>query len=191
MRKHLLLPALMCLFTAAFSQEPPDVVITASKQTTKELTPQQVIDSLKKRFPNAKSVQYFQTPQSSLKAGWTIDEEDNLDLGDDLDTYTISFKRSDFQYYALFDAHGNLLMMKYEEYDTKLPQAVRDTIAKMLGASHVNYKLVSKTHYKKENKQKKKEFYEVIIVSKTDKNDQRTFIVSPTGEIMKEKDKKL
>src|SRR5688572_417636 len=119
MRKHLLIPALMCFFTAAFSQEPPDVVITASKQTTKELTPQQVIDSLKKRFPNAKSVQYFQTPQSRLKSGWTIDEEDNLNLGDDLDTYTISFKRSDFQYYALFDAQGNLLMMKYEEYDTK------------------------------------------------------------------------
>jgi hypothetical protein len=190
MKKHFLLPAFLCLFYASFAQE-PDVVITASKPTTKELTPQQVIDSLKKRFPNAKSVQYFQTPQSALKSGWTIDEEDNLDTGSELDNYTISFKRKDFQYYALFDAQGNLLMMKYEEYDTQLPQAVKDTIKRMLGADYVNYKLVSKTHYKKENKQKKKEYYEVLIVSKTNKDDKKTFIVSPTGTIMKEKDKKL
>jgi len=41
-----------------------DLTIKGTKAITKELTPQQVVDSLHKHFPNAKAVKYYEgTPE--------------------------------------------------------------------------------------------------------------------------------
>ena len=62
-----------------------DVVITGSKKINKKATPQQIIDSLKTRFPDATAIQYYQAPASGVtKGGWAVTEEDNLPEDEEL-----------------------------------------------------------------------------------------------------------
>src|SRR5689334_8880499 len=81
-----------------------DLVIKGTKEITKKYTPQQVIDSLEKTFPNAKSVHYFKADEATTQKGWAITTEDNLEAGATVDYYTISFKQNGLQYYGLYDA---------------------------------------------------------------------------------------
>src|ERR1700743_651965 len=70
MKKCLLLIAAVIAVVSLYAQD--DIVIHASNKIDRKATPQQVIDSLKKRFPNAKAVQYYKTKAAGIKAGWTI-----------------------------------------------------------------------------------------------------------------------
>ena len=138
-----------------------DVVITGSKKINKKSTPQQVIDSLKKRFPDATAIQYYQAPASGVtKGGWAVTEEDNLPPGEELDYYTISFKRSNAQYYGLYDKDGTLIQSKMEQKLDDLPEPIRNSL-KNLSQSYPGYKVTSKNYYKKTNYSKSKEYYEV------------------------------
>src|SRR6186713_3365773 len=114
MKKYLLITTTLVSSIALYAQQEPDqMVIAGSKQTDMAHTPQQIIDSLHKRFPDAKSIDYWQTPAAAAKNGWTVSQEDDLDWGNEAEHYTLQFKRSDFQYYALFRADGTLVSSKY------------------------------------------------------------------------------
>jgi len=164
-----------------------DIVIQGSNKIPMKLTPKEVIDSLKKRFPNAKAVQFYKTTPQTIKNGWVVNQEDNMTSTSELDSYTLSFTRDDFQYYALFDAHGKLLMSKYEEYDASVPQAVKTALINHVGKNYKDYQVTSKNYYKRVNNDNHKEYYEVKAVNKKNKNDTKMFRVAPDGTILKSK----
>ena len=185
MKKYLFL--LFCFaYTTAVLAQVDEKVITGSNKINKQLTPQQVIDSLNKRFPNAKAVQYYQTSPEAVKAGWNIEEEDNLPADAEIDRYTISFKRDDFKYYALFKADGTLIMSKYEERDSELPEAVVNAVKALAAEKYKDYKLLSKAHYKQVNHNNSKDYYEIIGVNKTNPKDKKKIVLTPDGTVLKE-----
>lgn len=155
-----LLWLLATLSPVLFVSAQDDIVITGTKKITKQLTPQQVIDSLNKRFPDAESVQYYQ-PTSGIQNGWAVTEEDNLQAGSELDYYTISFKRNGLKYYGLYKKDGTLVQSKVEESVASLPEPIQNSI-KEISKDHPGYTIVSKTYYKNQNYSKSKEYYEVI-----------------------------
>src|SRR5436190_7829318 len=180
MKKYLLIATSLVSSVALYAQlEPDKMVIQGSKQTDMAHTPQQIIDSLHKRFPNAKSIDYYQTPATAAKNGWTVSQEDDLEWGNEIEYYTLSFKRSDFQYYALFKADGTLVSSKYEEAEAQLPGAVTTAI-KTLGASdYKDYTLYSKKYFKTVQQGKMKEYYEITGISKTDNKTKKTITMDP------------
>src|ERR1700755_2023017 len=108
MKKFLFLIVLVAGGRLCFGQS-GDLVIEGSSKINRHLTPQQVIDSLNKTFPDAKSVRYFKTPPDAARRGWTVKEENNLSPGETIDYYTISFKRANMKYYGLYTRDGRLV----------------------------------------------------------------------------------
>jgi hypothetical protein len=181
MKKYLIALTVIMVSYELHAQE--DRVIKGTKHISKELTPQQVIDSLHKKFPNAEAVQYYQAPASNVDNGWAVTQEDKLH-GQDAEYYTISFKNEKMKYYALFERDGTLLESKMEETSTELPEAVKTSL-KGLSQQYPGYKLVSKTYYKTQNVKKSKEYYEVVAMKGSAK---KTIYYSPDGTIVKVKD---
>ena len=180
--KRYILVALALVSTAAYAQN--EMVLTGSKKIPKDLTPQQVIDSLHKRFPNAKSVQYYTIPEDAASRGWTITQEDNLGGAGEVEYYTISFKQENLKYYGLYDKNGQLLRCKMEQHAVDLPEPIQASL-KELKTKYPGYKLTSKSYYKNQNVSKNKEYYQVVAKngSKT-----KTLIYSPDGTLLEEKD---
>lgn len=187
MKKYLALAILFICSDLVHAQSEDEVVITASNKIARQTTPSQVVDSLKKRFPNANAVQYYETSPEAVRTGWAVEKEDDLSPGEDLDYYTVSFKRKDFRYYALFDQEGTLLMSKYEEHVSKVPGAVKNSVKQALGSSYKDYSVLSKNYYKKVNHEKRSEYYEVKVVNRYNKKDKKTLMVAPDGKTLKEK----
>ena len=156
-----------------------DMVITGSKKISKDLTPKQVVDSLNKRFPDAKSVEYYQ-PAHGVAKGWEVEKEDNLE-GQGIDYYEVSFKNSNINYYALYQADGTLVKSRMQQSEADLPEPIKAHI-KSLSKEHPGYTLVSKKYYKNQNYTKSKEYYEVI--AKKDKV-KKTLYYSPDGTLVK------
>lgn len=182
MKNSLLLTITMLLVGLAHAQN--DIVITGTKKVNKKSTPQQVVDSVNKRFPDATAVQYFQAPASGVtKGGWTVTEEDNLPEGESVDYYTVSFKRGSMQYYGLYAQDGTLIQSKTEEKLDKLPEPIRNSL-KNLSESHPGYKVTSKNYFKKTNYSKSKEYYEVTA---TNGKETKKLYYSADGTILKVK----
>lgn len=184
--KKLILFALSTLLTISlYAQQ--DIVIKASKKTTIAATPRQIIDSLKKRFPNAKAIQSYKTPASGIKSGWNITEEDNTGFGDDIDAYTLSFKRDDFKYYALYKADGTLLKAKYEQYGATLPDPAKEALTKLAGKEYNNYTVQSRTYYRTVDYGKNKSYYQVLAVNKKNPKIKKMITVDGAGKVIKVK----
>lgn len=184
MKKYLFASILFVLSHSLSAQVQDDeVVIKGSKKLDKQYTPQQVVDSLNKRFPNAKAVQYFETKPDAVNRGWTVSEEDNLSSNTDVNYYTISFKNEGMKYYGLYDKDGNLLQSKVEESVDKLPDAVVNSIKGVAG-QYPGYKVVSKTYYKNQNLTKSKEYYEVVAKKG---NETKRLYYAPDGTLIKTK----
>jgi len=183
MKKYLLLPVLALSSLGLWAQN--DLVIKGTKKIDKQMTPQQVIDSLHKRFPNAEAVQYYHVPASAARAnGWNVTEEDNLSSNAEVDYYEISFKREGLHYYGLYDRNGQLLKAKIQQNVTTLPDPVVASL-KELGKKYPGYKVVSKTFYKTQNYAKSKEYYEVVAQNGSKK---KIVTYSADGTILKVKD---
>jgi hypothetical protein len=181
--KSYILAALVLVSTAAFAQQ-NEMMLTGSKKISKDLTPQQVIDSLHKRFPNAKAVQYYTVPEDAAAKGWTITQDDNLEGTGEVEYYTISFKQENLKYYGLYDKNGQLLRCKMEQHAVNLPEPVQASL-KELKTKYPGYKLTSKSYYKDQNVSKNKEYYEVVAKNGDKK---KTLIYSPDGTLLDEKD---
>jgi len=143
------------------AQQGEDLTIKGSKMTTKELTPKQVIDSLNKRFPDAKSIQYYKLPADAVENGWEVTAEDNLNSNADVDYYTIAFKREDVKYYGLYTKDGELLKSKVEQKVSEMPEKIAYSI-KHLSETHPGYTITSQTYYKNTDRDKSKEYYEIV-----------------------------
>ena len=182
MKKQLIFIVTLLLPFLIYGQD-DEKVITGTKKISKKLTPQQVVDSLKKRFPNAKSVQYFQTTPEMANKGWNITEEDNLDPSAEVDYYTISFKQDGLKYYGLYNKDGELLKSKVEENVDKLPDPIRASL-KDLSGKYPGYKVTSKTYYKNQNYSKTKEYYEVVA---SNGKEVKKLVYAPDGTIIKDK----
>jgi hypothetical protein len=181
MKKTLLLPVMILSSFILSAQN--DLVIKGTKKISKEMTPQEVIDSLHKRFPNAKAVQYYKMPSDVAKAnGWNVTEEDNLDASSEIDYYELSFKNSGLDYYGLYDKDGNLLKSKMQASVTTLPEPITKSL-KELSAKYPGYKVTSKTYYKTKNYSKSKEYYE--IVAENAEKKKKTVTYGADGTIMK------
>lgn len=166
MKKYVLsmLLAMMCL--AAVAQE--DITITGTNRIPKKLTPQQVIDSLEAKFPDAKSVAYYKIPADAASRGWTITVEDNIEDNSSIEYYTIKFKRHDFQYYGLYKPDGTLVMSKYKETISHIPEPIKESL-QQLSAQYPGYKVKSKTFYRNTNYSNSKEYYEFVASNGMDK----------------------
>jgi hypothetical protein len=182
MKKHLVLIITLVLPFMINAQD-DELVITGTKKINKKLTPQQVIDSLNKHFPNAKSVQYYQAPAEVTNKGWNITEEDNLDPDAEVDYYTISFKQEGLKYYGLYNKDGTLLKSKVEQSVDQLPEPIRASL-KNLSAQYPGYKVTSKTYFKNQNYSKSKEYYEVVA---SNGKEVKRLVYAPDGTILKDK----
>jgi hypothetical protein len=136
-----------------------DLVIKGTKPVTKQYTPQEVLDSLQKTFPNAQSVQYYKADAATAQKGWAVTTDDEL-VQTDVEYYTISFKQEGLQYYGLYDEHGNLVEYKFEQKMDNLPEKVATSL-KALSKDYPGYKVVNKTYYMTKNNSKSKEYYQV------------------------------
>jgi hypothetical protein len=159
-----ILPAVM--FLGAIAQD--DITITGTKRISKSLTPQQVIDSLEARFPDAKSIAYYKIPADAASKGWTITVEDNIDDNASIEYYTIKFKRHDFQYYGLYKPDGTLVMSKYKETISHIPEPIKASL-QQLSIQYPGYKVKSKTFYRNTNYSNSKEYYEFVASNGMDK----------------------
>jgi len=146
----------LCLPFLTYAQ---DLVITGSKPLTKKYTPQEVIDSLQKRFPNAESVKYYKMDSATVKNGWAVNSEDQLYHGD-VEYYTISFKQEGLQYYGLYDQHGTLVEYKIQQKMDELPEKVVTSL-RALSKDYPGYKIVDKTYFMTKNYNKSQEYYQV------------------------------
>jgi len=186
MKKYLLIASALLLSIAVKAQQ-DEMIIKGSKHTDMQHTPQQIIDSLHKRFPDAKSIDYYETPATAAKNGWTVSQEDDLDWGNEAEYYTLQFKRSDFQYYALFRADGTLVSSKYEETEAHLPEAVTTAIKQLGATEYVEYKLYSKKYFKTVQEGKMKEYYEITGIKISDNKTKKTITMDATGKVLKVK----
>jgi len=184
MKKHLFLSVLFGVSFAVRAQGPQDaLIIKGTKKITEKLTPQQVIDSLHEHFPDAKAVKYYKAPAEVANKGWAISTEDNLDAGDDIDYYTLSFTSDNIQYYGLYNKEGELLSSRIVETMTHLPEPITSSL-KTLGQLYPGYKVVAKTYYKRKNYSKNEEYYEVVAKKG---NKKKTLYYLPDGTLTKVK----
>lgn len=181
MKKYFSAIILIALCFSANAQD--DLVITGTKKITKELTPQQIIDSLEKRFPNAKSVQYYQVPASGVSNGWSVTEDDNMDVSQEVDYYTLKFKNNKLNYWGLYSSDGTLLQAKIEEKAVTLPTAVKNSLMAIKN-DYPGYKVISKNYYKNQNYKKSKEYYQVSASNGT---TVKHFYYEPNGTLIKVK----
>jgi hypothetical protein len=181
--KKLSMVALMVAISAvSFAQMDAQRTITASKPIDEKLTPHQVIDTLKKHFPNAESVQYYETSSAAAK-GWTV-SDDNANYGEQSEFYTIKFKRDDFTYYALFQADGTLIKSEFQQKDVELPEAVVTSLQKLKAEKYPDYQLLTKDYFKYENYDMHKDYYKITAVKTSDNTQKKVVTVDAAGNII-------
>jgi hypothetical protein len=150
----------LIIIALPFLSNSQDLVIKGTKPVSKKYTPQEVIDSLQKTFPNAQSVKYYKADAATTEKGWAVTTDDGLSQSSDVDYYTISFKQEGLQYYGLYDQHGTLVEYKIQQKMNELPEKVVTSL-KSLSKDYPGYKVVDKTYYMQKNNSKAKEYYQV------------------------------
>ena len=183
MNKVFFLAMVLFVHPHAWSQD-ESVIIRGSIKVSKKMTPQQVIDSLNARFPNAHAVRYYKIPPDAVQKGWTISKEDNLSPDQSIDYYTITFKRDDLKYYGLFAADGRLIRSKQEQKADQMPEAVKFSI-KALGEQYPGYKVISKKYFRNLDASSEEEYYEIIVQKDGRK---KSLYYEPDGTLLALKD---
>lgn len=177
---------LSCIVITSFAATAQSVYIDATKKISKSVTPSQIVDSLIKRFPNAKAVEYYQASSEAAKNGWSVSEMDDNDW-DEMQFYVLSFKRNNAQYYGLFKADGTLVRSSLEQKNVKLPDAVKTALKNLAGDEYQDYTLLSKTYYKTINHSDNEEYYVITGVKKSDSKVKKTITMDKQGKVLKVK----
>jgi len=185
MKRILMMALIVAMSTASFAQGEAQRTIKASKPIDQKATPQQVIDTLKKRFPNAEAVQYYETSAATAK-GWAVSSDDHSGNNDKAEYYTLKFKREDFQYYALFEANGTLIKSEFQQKNVELPEAVKTSLLKLKAEKYPDYQLLTKDYFKYENYDMHKDYYQIKAVKTSDNTKTKIVTVDPSGKIIKE-----
>jgi hypothetical protein len=184
MKKYLFITAFVMASNALFSQGPQEsIIIKGTKKISEKMTPQQVIDSLHEHFPDARSVKYYKMPADVANRGWAISQKDNLEAGDDIDYYTLTFTSDSLQYYGLYNKEGKLLVSRVVEKMASLPEPITSSLT-TLGQLYPGYKLISKTYFKHHNYSNSEEYYEVVAKKG---NKKKTLYYLPDGTLTKVK----
>jgi hypothetical protein len=187
--KNYLLLTLALLFTASLHAQKNEIVLTGSTKTTTKATPHQIIDSLHRMFPHAQSIEAYKTPESGVVSGWQVTKDDRIETRGEVARYTISFKNNDFQYYALFNADGSLVMSKYQENGATLPAGAKESVIKYVGINYKGYQVESKTYFKEINYENHhKEYYEVVAINKANPNIKKKITLDQAGKVVRVKD---
>lgn len=170
---------------ASVFAQTPAVVISGTKVATTE-TPQEVINGVKLKFPDAKAVEYYKVPKGGVTAnGWQVTEQDNMGSGDEIEKYSVKFKQGSVKYYALYDKDGTLLQSRYEDSNATLPEPVKESLLNLAKQpEYIGYKLKSKKHYKVVNGKDNKNYY---VVEASDGINKKTLYYSEDGIIIKAK----
>jgi IS1 family transposase len=182
MKKFSMAALMVAMSAVSYAQYEAQRTVKASKMIDAQITPQQVIDTLKKRFPGADSVQYYQTSAATAK-GWTVSSDDNSNYDDQIQYYTIKFNRQNVVYYALFKADGTLIKSEFQQRDVELPDAVIASLKKLKADSYPDYYMIYKDYFKYENYDTHKEYYQITAV-KIHTSIKKIVIVDPTGKII-------
>jgi len=182
MKKFWLIASLFITSLSVSAQEDTATVLKASRQITKELTPQQIIDSLHKRFPNAQAVQYYKMPKEGVENGWQVTEGDLG--GADVEYYVLKFKNDKINYYGLYQADGTLVESKLEQKEAALPEAVKTSLRTMAANDYKGWKLRSSSYHKTIDYQKNNTYYEIVAAKG---EERKVLIMSPDGKVVKEK----
>jgi len=180
MKKFLLIVTLFIASLYASAQDTA-LVIRASKEITKELTPQQIIDSLQKKFPNAQAVQYYKTPKEGLDNDWQVAHEDNMG-GQDIEYYTLAFKNDKIKYYGLYHADGTLVKSKLAQKEATLPEPVKKTLKNMAATDYKGWKLLSSSYHKTIDYSKHNTYYEVTAAKGAER---KLLTMTPDGKVLK------
>lgn len=147
------------------------------------MTPQQVLDSLHRHFPNAQAVKYYKGTEEVTQRGWSVSTEDNLTPGASVDYYTIAFKNEGLQYYGLYQADGTLVECKMQQKLDELPTPVVTSL-KAIAKDYPGYKVTAKNYYKKQNYSKSNEYYEITA---SNGKSQKRFYYAEDGTLIKTK----
>src|SRR4051794_32364642 len=159
MKKYVLSLLMALPAVVLYSQD--DLVIKGTKQITEKQTPQQVLDSLHARFPNAEAVKYYEEKGADAARGWEISKDDNTSFDHSMSYYTLSFNSDGLKYYGLYEPDGKLVESKMEEKVENLPQPVQDAF-NSIAKTRPGWTVVSKTAFKKQNHANSSEHYEVV-----------------------------
>jgi hypothetical protein len=184
--KKYLFSLLMCLPAILVNAQTGELVIQGSKPISAKQTPQQVMDSLHARFPNAEAVKIYQEKGADAANGWEVTKSDDIGLDGQVDYYTISFKNHGMQYYGLYDPHGKLIESKGQAKIEDLPKPVADAYHN-IAKTRPGWVVVSKTGFRQRNYDTKKEYYEVVAEKG---GAQKLLTFSPEGKLLKVQDKK-
>ena len=183
MKKFWLIASLFITSLSVSAQEDTATVLKASRQITKELTPQQIIDSLHKRFPNAQAVQYYKMPKEGVENGWQVTEGDLG--GQDIEYYVLKFKNDKINYYGLYQADGTLVMSQLDQKEAALPEPVKTTLKNMAATDYKGWTLRSSSYHKTIDYNKNNTYYEVTAAKG---DDRKILIMSADGKVIKQKD---
>ncbi len=132
MKKVLIALTLTCLsFGAACAQTNEEILtITPAKKGENTV---QVMDALKRDFPNfiVKDVAFL--PGQLYDKQWTVTEKNNIDANSDIMYYQVAVSDKGDDYTAFYDKTGKLLNSTETIQNAELPDAVKQTLATQFG----------------------------------------------------------
>ncbi|MXV52986.1 hypothetical protein GS399_18605 [Pedobacter sp. HMF7647] len=181
--KKLAVLAVAVLLTSArlFAQD--DVVITGSKKAGSTVSSEEITKAIQEKFPNAKSVKYYEVPASGVENGWAVSKDYNLTSGEDVGHYAVSFYQNNAKYYGLFDKDGKVEMYKYKRSEATLPDAVKQSLRDLAKGDYKSWKIDKSTYYKTEQEGGSgKEYYEVTASKGSTK---KKVYIAPDGKVIK------
>lgn len=178
-KQFLLIPVIAC-FMYAMGQE-DELIISGTTKINRQLTPQPVIDSFYKTFPQAIALEYYQVSSYAARSAWTVDEADSLvSLGDE-NCYLLIIKRDGLKFYSLFSAGGELVMTKLKEEDvTALPSPVQASL-RTIHKDYPGYRIRSQAFYK--NQDHARHLYYEVIAERG--NQLQRFFYARNGTLVK------
>lgn len=180
MKKHLLFLTAITCFLYAIGQE-DELIIHGTTKINRQLTPQLVIDSFYKTFPQAIALEYYQVPFYAARSGWIVDEADSLLEYGDADCYLLIIKKNGLKFYSLFSADGELVMTKLKAADvTALPSPVQAAL-RTIHKDYPGYRVRSEIYYKTQDHSRHL-YYEIIAERG---NQQQRFFYAMNGTLVK------
>jgi len=177
--KYLLLAVVFCsIATTGFSQD--SIVLKATKVPAGQV-PQAVLTSHKNNFPDSKVMQYFKLPPGAKNNEWVITESDNLQPGEEIDRYSVTYKMNNGYYQSLYSKDGTLLRSQVKLSNVAVPKAI---MAKFdADPNYKGYVVIKDRYTKLVDHKEKKEYYRLVV--KKDKTE-KTLTYAPDGTFMGE-----
>jgi hypothetical protein len=173
----------LALMYCPFVTQSQDETLYAKEITPAE-TPEAIKEALKKDFPDAiKDIHYYMVPENMLESEWGVAMKENMKTNNS-NYYTVQLKGAGGGFvYGLYNADGELEVMKMEANDFELPEKM---VAHATSGENEGYEIHSQKYkcYKVIDKRTNDEYVQ-LEVKKGD--DIKTLYYSPAGDFIEEK----